>query len=147
MTLSVIKVAELTVFYDGFCPLCVKEMTQLAKKDKCGFLAFYDINQVQLSVEHPDIDFVEANRFLHAKTSNGEIITGLDVTYLSWKLVGRGGIIAPLRWPVIKPVADKLYKMFAKHRYQISKWFTGKARCEGSCDIQTYVSDNRKSDK
>lgn len=128
---------KLTVFYDGFCPLCVKEMKQLANKDKHGFLIFYDINQPQLATEHPDIDFAEANAFLHAKTSGGNIITGLDVTYQAWRLVGKGWMIAPLRWPLVKTLADKIYLMFANNRYKVSKWLTGTARCEGQCDIRS----------
>lgn len=138
--------AQLTVFYDGYCPLCVKEMTQLAKKDKHDYLAFYDINQDALAVEQPDIDFDKANAYLHAKDATGKIITGLDVTYLAWKLVGRGYLIAPLRWPVIKIFADKLYLLFANNRYTVSQWFTGEARCEGSCDIKGKPSRYKDSD-
>ena len=134
----------LTVFYDGYCPLCVKEMKQLAKKDKQGYLAFYDINQKQLADEHPEIDFAKANAYLHAKTSDGQIVTGLDVTYLTWKLVGLGWVIAPLRWPIIRVVADKLYMLFANNRYRVSKWLTGKARCDSSCAISTKVSANKE---
>lgn len=136
---------KLTVFYDGLCPLCVKEMSQLAKSDKQGYLAFYDINQSLLATEHPDIDFAQANTFLHAKTWDGKLVTGLDVTHQAWQLVGRGWMIAPLRWPIIRVLADKAYIIFANNRYRISKWLTGNARCETSCSIGNKVSKERRS--
>lgn len=135
--MNAIVMTTMTVFYDGLCPLCVKEMKHLAGKDISGSLTFYDINQAQLAVEHPDIDYAAANAYLHAKMHTGEVITGLDVTYQAWQLVGKGWLIAPLRWPVIKIIADKAYLVFAKHRYGISKMLTGKSRCDGACEIRS----------
>lgn len=129
--------AKLTVFYDGLCPLCVKEMKQLAKLDEQGYLGFFDINQNTLASLHPDIDYDKANAYLHAKTDSGAVITGLDVTYYAWKLVGKGAWLAPLRWPGIRFIADRVYLLFARNRYQVSKWLTGRARCEQACEIQT----------
>ena len=34
--------AELTIFYDGFCPLCVREMTHLRRADKQGRMRLVD---------------------------------------------------------------------------------------------------------
>ncbi|MDF5119601.1 DUF393 domain-containing protein, partial [Vibrio parahaemolyticus] len=52
----------------------------------------------------------------------------------AWQLVGRGWLYAPLRWRLVKPVADWLYLKFAKNRYRVSYWLTGTSRCNsGSC--------------
>ena len=64
---------------------------------------------------------------------NGNVFTGLDVTHKAWSLVGVGWLYAPLRWPVISTIADIGYKIFAKHRYQISYLLTGKKRSEDDC--------------
>lgn len=136
----------MTVFYDGLCPLCVKEMKHLADKDIAGALTFYDINQTQFAVDHPDIDYAEANAYLHAKMQSGEVITGLDVTYQAWNLVGKGWLIAPLRWPIVRVIADKVYLAFAKHRYSISKILTGKSRCDGACEIRSNTERHTEVD-
>lgn len=125
--------AKLTVFYDGRCPLCVKEMRYLATLNVQGHLAFFDIHDATLAQRHPDINFYRANAYLHGKTESGAIITGLDVTYYTWKLVGKGFWFAPLRWPIIKPLADICYRFFAKHRVRISHLLTRQPRCEQSC--------------
>jgi len=94
---------ELTVFYDGQCPLCLREMRSLKKHD-----------------EHQAIT---------------KLLLGLDVTAKVWETVGAHRWVAALRWPVIRPVADLGYKIFAKNRYRFSYLLTGQARC-ASCQIK-----------
>lgn len=120
----------LIIFYDGGCPLCVREMRQLKIKDKKQRLKFENIWAHDFAERFPHIDVVEANRILHGQKSNGAMIYGLDVTHAAWSAVGRGWITAMLRWPVIKWMADKGYLFFARNRNGISKLITGQSRCQ-----------------
>lgn len=126
---------KLTVFYDGFCPLCVREMKHLAELDTEHNLLMVDIQEEGFTDQYPDINPQAASDILHAKLPGGRIILGLDVTYKAWQIVGRGYWIAPLRWPVIRWFADKAYLWFARNRYKISGWLTGQQRCE-QCSIR-----------
>lgn len=121
---------QLTVFYDGTCPLCAKEMAALLRADSKGKITTVDIYSEAFS-QFPQIDPAEANRILHALDNNGNLLLGLDVTYRAWQLVGKGWLYAPLRWRLIKPLADRCYLYFANNRYRISYWLTGTARCDG----------------
>ena len=121
---------KLIIFYDGGCPLCVHEMRQLKRRDKNQQIQFEDVHGEGFSERFPQIDVQHANTILHGQRASGELIYGLDVTYEAWSLVGRGWLIAPLRWPGIRFIADKVYLWFARNRYRISKTLTGKARCE-----------------
>lgn len=126
---------QLVIFYDGKCPLCVNEMQHLSRIDKDRSLSFFDIHNPKLLIEHSDINFSDANDILHGKTANGEVLKGLDVTYEAWRLVGKGYLIAPLRWFWLRPIADKVYLLFAKNRFTVSRWLTGKPRCTESCEL------------
>lgn len=121
--------SSLTIFYDSFCPLCVKEMLALAKRDKNSCLSFEDINADDFSQRFASINAQAANRVLHAKNADGELLLGLDVTAQAWRLVGNP-LYCILRWPLIKPIADRVYIAFANNRYRVSYWLTGQARCE-----------------
>lgn len=121
---------KLTLFYDGMCPLCQKEMKHLVKYNTQGNLSFVDIMEPGFSEQYPELDWDALNNRIHGKTDQGDIITGLDVTYLAWKLVGKGWVYAPTRWPIIRWFADRLYNIFARHRYTISYYLTGQRRCE-----------------
>lgn len=125
---------HLTVFYDGQCPLCLAEMRQLQALDQQGRLGFVDINGDDFSKRYPAIDQAQASRILHGQLDTGERLLGLDVTYRAWSLVGKHRWLALLRWPVVKPIADIGYRIFARYRYQISYWLTGQPRCN-SCSL------------
>ncbi|MGB1091897.1 MAG: thiol-disulfide oxidoreductase DCC family protein [Oceanobacter sp.] len=121
---------ELTIFYDGQCPLCNREMQHLRKLDISESIELFDISNPELSerlqTEFANIDPVQANRILHGVTANGELLLGLDVTHKAWSLVGKGHWIAPLRWKLIAPISDRIYLLFAKHRQTISALASGR---------------------
>lgn len=120
---------KLTLFYDGFCPLCVAEMNKLRKYDVDQNLIFEDIQSQDFSARYPELDWSSLNARIHGQLEDGRLISGLDVTYLAWKAVGKGWVYAPLRWPVIRWLADAIYLLFARYRYSISFILTGKKRC------------------
>jgi len=127
---GVYTMAELIIFYDGGCPLCVREMRHLKRLDKSHRIQFEDIHRPAFGDEFGYIDVTKANQYLHGQRASGELIYGLDVTHQAWSLVGRGWLTAPLRWPIVRWFADHAYRFFAKHRGAISKRLTGQARCE-----------------
>ncbi|MCX2524257.1 thiol-disulfide oxidoreductase DCC family protein [Larsenimonas rhizosphaerae] len=130
--------AELILFYDGACPLCVREIGHLTRLDEQGRIQCEDIQKDDFEMRWPQVDPQEASSILLGYY-HGQVIKGLDVTHRAWSLVGRGWLTAPLRWPVVRPVADRVYLWFARHRYTISGVLTGRRRCDsctsGKCDI------------
>jgi predicted DCC family thiol-disulfide oxidoreductase YuxK len=127
--------SPLTIFYDGYCPLCSIEMNKLKQLDKQQNISFVDIQEPSFSTQYPHLDWQALDARIHGYLADGSLITGLDVTYLAWKLVGKGWVYAPLRWPVISWFADIAYNIFAKHRHRISSFLTGKKRCK-PCEIK-----------
>ena len=119
---------KVIIFYDGYCPLCMAEMKHLKKRDKQQKLTLVDIQDLDFKKQYPELDWHALNARIHGMRDDGTLITGLDVTYDAWKTVGMGWLYAPLRWPLIRHVADVFYTLFAKHRYTISYWLTGKKR-------------------
>lgn len=138
---------ELTVFYDGFCPLCVREVKKLSKLDKRKRMQFVDIQAEGFENQYPLINKQEANRILIGQKADGSITKGLDTTHAAWTLAGKSYVTAWLRWPIISFFTDKAYLIFAKHRYTLSAIFTGQKRCE-ACQIDSdacNLSDNSNS--
>ncbi len=129
---------ELTIFYDGYCPLCVAEMEQLRHLDDerqgPARLLLEDIHSAGFSQRYPHIDPGAADRILHGQLADGRLIFGLDVTCLAWRLVERKPWLRLLRWPLIRWFADQAYLLFARNRYGISWLLTGQRRCQ-SCQL------------
>lgn len=128
---------KLRLFYDGYCPLCVAEMNKLKIYDKDNNLVFEDIQLPDFKLRFPELTWQDLNDRIHGQLDDGTLISGLDVTYLAWKHVGKGWVYAPLRWPVIRFFADAFYVLFARNRYTISYLLTGKKRSTtcSSCSI------------
>lgn len=120
----------LILFYDGFCPLCMAEMRRLQQCDQQNKLRLEDIQAENFAERYPQFDKTALNARIHGLTASGEVLQGLDVTCLAWRLVGKHAWLKVLRWPVIRWFADLGYGLFARYRYQISYWLTGKKRCQ-----------------
>ena len=121
---------RLTIFYDGRCPLCLAEMRQLQAANTAGLLRFEDLHAQDFAQRYPHIDPQRADRILHGQLESGEVLLGLDVTWQAWSRVGKHRWLAVLRWPLLRPIADVAYRLFARYRHSISYLLTGKPRCE-----------------
>jgi len=115
------KTNQLTIFYDGNCPLCSLEMQRLKETDIQQKIILIDLHQPNFNEQYPDINISNALAILHGEYQ-GNLLLGLDVTHRAWTLVGRGFWVAPLQWPLIKPLSHLIYLQLAKYRYPISKF-------------------------
>ena len=126
--------AELRLFYDGSCPICMMEIRHLDKLDRNHALDLQDINAGDFNERFPHIDAAEADRLLHAELPDGSMLYGLDASCRAWDVVGKGHWFAFLRWPLIRPVADLSYRGFARYRHRLGRFFGRTASCDsGSC--------------
>jgi predicted DCC family thiol-disulfide oxidoreductase YuxK len=114
---------KLILFYDGSCPLCAKEISLLQKYDRKKEIQFEDITLHDFSHRFHNIDLAKADAIIHGQLPSGEVITGMDVTFLAWEIVNRNKWLRLLKLPLIRTVTDLTYLVFAKHRKKITKLF------------------------
>ncbi|MGO3345800.1 MAG: thiol-disulfide oxidoreductase DCC family protein [Marinomonas sp.] len=120
----------LTIFYDGYCPLCKAEMTALKQYDHNNQLQLENIHDETFTTRFPKINPVNADKILHGQLDDGRLIFGLEVSCLAWKLVNKHPWIQVLRWPVIKQIANVGYLVFARYRHSIAALVSGKKACQ-----------------
>lgn len=125
----------LTIYYDGHCPLCMKEMQLLRHHDNKKYINLIDLHNDNFSKDYPHINKSEAIQILHGQLNTGELLLGLDVTCKAWSLVGKHKWLAILRWPLIRTIADFFYRVFAQYRSKISYLLTGNKTCN-SCNLK-----------
>ena len=141
---------QLIIFYDGKCPLCSLEMQKLKRHDLHNKINLIDLHQPDFEKQFPDINIGKALAILHG-SYQGKRLLGLDVTHRAWTLVGKGWLVAPLQWPVLKQLSHLCYLVLAKYRYPISsfiaKCFGIKANhCEqGTCYVKSDEQSNNKT--
>lgn len=114
--------ADLTILYDGGCPLCRREVTFLEQRDRqCHgtkpSLAFVDIDQPDYdSTLYQGVSYREAMGRIHAIEANGSVLRDLAVFRRAYELIGMGWLYAPTRWPVVGSLAEAAYGLWARLR-------------------------------
>ena len=102
-----------TLYFDGSCPLCRREMAHLARF-KTGELALQDIHDLPDNGELPDK--ASMLQSLHLRR-DGHWVTGLDANIAAWQYTRIGFFWRWLSWPVIRPIAAWAYRVWATRRY------------------------------
>ena len=93
--------AKLTIFFDGGCPLCKREVDFLQSKNQKGALRFIDINTSDFSSDLKyGITYKQAMDRIHAMKSDGSVIKDIKVFQEAYSLIGLGWIYAPTKLPI-----------------------------------------------
>ena len=109
----------LTIFYDGYCPLCLAEIHFLKQHNQRGLLLFKSLQQ--LDSANTDINCELALKTIHAKLDANEIICGPEVFYEAYKRTDLRILNYLFSIKLIRFFYAKFYVLFAKYRHQISK--------------------------
>ena len=112
---------ELTLYYDGQCPLCVAEVAFLQSRNATGKLAFVDITQTGFAEAGHNISCEAAMSQIHGRTADGQVLVGVPVFAAAYKLANLPVLawVLSRRW--LMPVLQPAYLLFAKHRQAISR--------------------------
>ena len=126
---------QLTLLYDGGCPLCVREVSFLRRRDQrlhpqAPRLAFVDIDAADYDpAAYGGISYRQAMGRIHALKPDGEILRDVAVFRAAYRLLGLGWLYAPSAWPVLATLADVLYGLWARWRLPL----TGRPSLEALC--------------
>ena len=102
--------AKLTIFFDGGCPLCKREVNFLQSKNQNGYLSFIDINSSDFSLDFQNvISYKEAMERIHAFKSDGSIIKDIKGFQEAYTLIGLGWIYAPTKLPIFDKFIEFIY--------------------------------------
>ncbi|MEB3296465.1 MAG: DUF393 domain-containing protein [Cyanobacteriota bacterium] len=128
--------AALTILYDGGCPLCVREVDFLKRRDRLhnGLnpqLAFVDIDAPGYDPSsHGDIGYREAMGRIHGLEADGRVVKDVAVFRRAYGLIGLGWLYAPTGWPGVGAVVDRLYGFWARWRLLLTRRPTLDQLCE-----------------
>ena len=128
---------KIKLLYDGECPLCVREVNFLQKRDAGrGIIKFVDIADPEYQAEeNGGVDFETAMGRIHAVLADGTVIKNVEVFRRVYEELGMGWIYAATKIPLIGAIADLLYGVWADWRLKIT----------GRPDLPTIVA-KRNSD-
>ncbi|WP_299408141.1 thiol-disulfide oxidoreductase DCC family protein [Acaryochloris sp. IP29b_bin.148] len=113
---------QIKLLYDSACPLCVREVNFLQKRDAGrGLVAFVDIADLNYAPEdNGNIDFETAMGTIHALLPDGTVMVGVPVFRKVYEALGMGWVYAITKLPIIGPIADFIYEIWAAWRLKLT---------------------------
>jgi predicted DCC family thiol-disulfide oxidoreductase YuxK len=119
---------EITVLFDGECPLCRREVELLRRRDRGrGRIGFADIAAPGFDAIRYGKSHGELMARIHGVLADGSLVEGVEVFRRAYGAVGLGWLLAWTRWPGLRALADAGYRTFARNRLRIT------GRCDGHC--------------
>lgn len=110
---------NITVYYDGSCPSCIKDMHSY---DKLSIAAgnpvtWVDITGQEEHLRQVGIDPVRALLELHIRDQNQKVLSEMDAYIVLLNRVPRLRLLAWLiGLPIVKPLCSKLYQWMVTRR-------------------------------
>ena len=109
----------ITVFYDGKCGLCSKEINHYRKIAPNGIFDWQDITKSTDDLKKEGISLPQGLKLLHAKDDNGQLHVGVDAFILIWKQLKLWRILAAVvAFPIIRQTTNIAYRAFADWRFK-----------------------------
>ena len=125
-----------TVFYDGLCQLCSREIDLFKRRVTDGSLAYVDIADPAFDAAAQGVDPVRVHRHMHVRDGDtGNMLIGVDALVGMWECVPGFRWLAWLaRLPVLRQLSGVGYAVFAWVRPKLPK--RKRAVCDtGGCPV------------
>ena len=133
---------KLTIYYDGACQVCSREIALYQKARGYEELRFVDICAQGFDAVREGLDPVEVHRSFHARAADGTLYTGVAAFVAIWEsLPGFHWLATVAKVPGVRPVMDLGYVVFSKIRPYLPR---KKFACDGSpyCEIPSKPAKN-----
>jgi predicted DCC family thiol-disulfide oxidoreductase YuxK len=110
---------NVTVWYDGDCPLCLREIRLMRRLDRKQAIRFLDVHEGRDCPLAPE-RLLE--RF-HAQEQDGPLLSGAAAFAAMWRAIP---LLRPLglaaRWQPLQAVLERLYLLFLRARPTLQRW-------------------------
>ena len=123
----------ITVFYDGKCGLCAREIGYYRRIAPDGVFVWQDVSESAELLEREGVSLVQALQLLHVIDDAGRLRVGVDAFIVIWQSLPRWRLLALVAaLPIIRPLASWIYRAFAAWRFSRLRHCQLAVREEGS---------------
>ena len=124
------------VFFDGDCPLCLREMAMIQRRDKRKLIRFSDISATGFDTDSVGLCRTVLMSHIHGRLPDGSIVEGVEVFRRLYTVIGYGGVVAISRIPGLSHLLEFGYRIFAAQRFRLT------GRCAStSCSMHSKAMD------
>ncbi len=108
---------KLTVYYDGLCKVCDREMSFYKSSQGAEQICFVDICSSGFDAQKEGVDPFEVHKVMHAKTAEGQLRLKVDAFIAIWEVLPKFQILAKVaKNKPFRSLLDLGYKGFVKVR-------------------------------
>ncbi len=111
--------SRLTVWHDGDCPLCRREIALMRRLDTRGAILFVDAAGPATC----PLDRSEMLARFHAREADGPLLSGAAAFAAMWRAIP---LLRPLgvaaRSPLVLSMLERLYRRFLRVRPHLQRW-------------------------
>ncbi len=127
---------KIKLLYDGECPLCLREVNFLQKRDAGrGLVQFVDIADENYQPEHQGgVDFETAMGRIHGVLPDGTVVKDIEVFRRVYEALGMGWVYAVTKLPIVGAIADWIYGLWADRRLALT----------GRPDLKTIIAEKQQ---
>lgn len=108
------------MFFDGDCPLCVREIRMLQRLDRHGRIEFTDIAAPGFDATVHGTTFAELMAKIRGRLPDGSWVEGVEVFRRLYTAVGFRRLVKLTRIPGISHLLDAGYRLFARNRLRLT---------------------------
>ena len=114
---------KLTVFYDGACPLCAREISYYRRRDGAEDVCWLDVSAVREEEIPAGLTRSDALARFHVLDPEGKLVSGGAAFAKLWtalpgfRLLGRIGQLPPVAWCL-----ELAYNAFLRLRPWLQNW-------------------------
>jgi len=102
----------------------------LKRLNRAQKISFQDINAADFNAAQYGVSYEMLLAEIHAQQADGQLIKGMPVFRALYQAVGLGWLLAPTGWPMLRPLFNWQYQLFAKHRGKLGAWLGRGKPCE-----------------
>lgn len=115
--------AKPTVFYDGACPMCRREIGMYKRRDGDGVIEWIDVSSCELARLPSDLRRSDAEARFHVLCGDGKIVSGAAAfAELWWHTKGFRWLGRIARVPPVTKTLDVVYRGFLVVRPALQVW-------------------------
>ncbi|QJQ98182.1 DUF393 domain-containing protein [Halomonas sp. PGE1] len=120
--------APVTLYHDGHCPLCQREVAWLARHPRRERVALVDIQAAEFDAEALGRTFEAMMGRLHLQDAEGRWFIGMDASRALYAVLGYRRLVWLSCLPGVAPLMDAGYRWFARRLVRLGRWLEGRRR-------------------
>ena len=131
--------SKISLYYDGLCHLCSREINHYRKMAGSEKIRFVDITALDFRAESENLDPTEIHKVIHVRDRQGQIHKGVDAFICIWsELTALKKFVSMTRFGLVYWALNAAYSIFAHLRPMLPR-----KSCEASpyCEIKKHDLD------